>query len=299
MKHSDANHPDANHLGGNNPGEHLAWLLAAEDHPHLKKEEGYLEAKAQLDHSPEMQTHFHEALAFTQKHPALFAFNTMPHDVRLRIAEKLQQAASELANPQSLGPQALRPHTSRKPAVTPSPWTYRQQFAWAAVLALFLAGLSVISSKVIEQQSSYASSPQLARTPPPQQGLPAFHRFVQASLQESPQIQHQASETVQLVSWLADHEGFAPPLPEAITRSKGMGCSVLESPQGKISMICVDVNGQMLKLFIACSKQLGTQPIEARALKIDRHEALEWIDEDNTFLLIQSLPDVPMPEIML
>ncbi len=271
--------------------DHLAWLLAAAEHPHLKQDKGCQEALSLLETSPELSEQYEEALVFTQKYPELFAFNTLPPDARERIAKALALAAP--AEP------TLR--ASSNPVETVSPWSYRQQFAWAAVLALFLAGLSVLSSRIIEQQSPYAPSnrvnpPRLAGEADP---LPEFHRFVRHSLEDSPQFQHQTHDTVQLVSWLNDHNGFAPPLPEAIVQAPGMGCAILESPHGNISMICVDVNGQKLKLFIACAKALRTPPRPKEALRIDGHEGLEWSNEDNVFLLIQSEPDLPMPEIML
>ncbi|MCC5844067.1 MAG: anti-sigma factor [Verrucomicrobia bacterium] len=272
----------------NHTDETLAWLLAAEDHPHLKNEAEYDAAKSQLDASPELHARFEEALAFNLKHPSLFSFGTMPPDVRRRISTALEESA-----PPGTAPVESLP--------APSPWSYRQQFAWAAVLALFLAGLSVLSSRIIEQQSPYA---QPHRAEPPRlagnaDALPEFHRFVKNSLDTPPRFQHQARDTVQLVSWLKEHDGFASPLPDSITRAPGMGCAILESPHGDISMICVDLNGQKLKLFIACSKALRVHPRPVEALRIENHEALEWSNDDNLFLLIQSEPDTPMPEIML
>jgi hypothetical protein len=272
--------------------ETLAWLLAGEDHPHLKHEDGYQAAKSQRDTSPELRARFEEALAFTRTHPVLFSFSSMPAGVRQRISGALEQAAAR-------GTPSPAPATSPVPAL--SPWSYRQQFAWAAVLALFLGGLSVISSKVIEQRSPYARPhrDRAARLAAHADALPEFHRFVKHSLETPSTFQHQAQDTVQLVRWLEQHEGFAVQLPEAIARAPGMGCAILESPHGNISMICVEINGQKLKLYIACSKALRVQPRPVAPRQIKGYEALEWSNDENLFLLIQSRPETPMPEIML
>jgi hypothetical protein len=268
----------------NKTNESLAWLLAAEDHPHLKKEDGYQAAKQELGASSELQEQFESAREFNARHPELFAFRTLPADARERILSRLKEESARQRNAVPL----------------PSPWTYRQQFAWAAVLALFLALLSVLSSMFIEYQSpqgrEYRATRELAaRT----EALPDFHAFVRHALDEGSHFQHQSSDTVQLVNWLQEHEGVAPPLPDSIARAPGMGCSILEGPRGKISMICVKLNGQKVKLFITCSRGLHAQERPLRSLNIDRYEALEWSDSNNFFLLIQSEPDAAMPEIML
>lgn len=255
--------------------EILAWLLAAEEHPHLKQEAGWLEARQQLEASPELQDAFQDARIFAQKYPALIKFSPMPSDARARIRRALREAA---------------------PA--PSPWSYRQQFAWAAVLALFLAGLSVLSSTLIKQQSPYAHPDRLTADAPAPAGLPPFHAFVRNNL-DTPHLEHRAEDTVQLVNWLAEHDGFAPPLPESLQQARGMGCAVLESPHGNISLLCIDINGQMLKLYIGCAKQLRTPSTPVTPVEINHHQALEWSNGDNVFLLIQGKPETPMPEILL
>lgn len=273
--------------------ESLAWLLAAEDHPHLKNEDGYQAAKQQLETSPELSARFEEAKHFAQMHPILFGFDPMPGDVRDRIARALEAAA-----PRNASAAPMRQTTAR-----PSAWSTRQQLAWAAVLVLFLGALSVFSSKFIEQRSAYAriridpvSPIQLAGASDP---LPDFHRFVKHSLTSDSPFQHQARETVQLIQWLEKNEGFSARIPEAITQAPGMGCALLESPHGTVSMICVDIQGQKLKLYIACSKALQVEPRPAVPLNLDGHEALEWSNENHLFLLIQSRPETPMPEMML
>lgn len=271
--------------------ESLAWLLAAEEHPHLKNEDGYLAAKQHLENPPELSGRFEEAKHFAQMHPLLFGFEPMPGDVRDRIARAIEAAAPRNASAARL----------RQTTVSPSAWSTRQQLAWAAVLILFLGALSVFSSKLIEQRSPYArtypaGTIQLADASAP---LPDFHRFVKHSLTSATPFQHQSRETVQLIQWLEENEGFSARIPEAITQAPGMGCALLESPHGKVSMICVDIEGQKLKLYIACSRALQVEPRPAVPLNLDGHEALEWSNEKHLFLLIQSRPETPMPEMML
>ena len=63
----------------------LAVLLAADDHPHLREEATYREAKALLDESAELQRDYEEARTFFDKHPVLVGIRPMPEDVRDRI----------------------------------------------------------------------------------------------------------------------------------------------------------------------------------------------------------------------
>lgn len=269
----------------NKTDEYLSWLLAAEEHPYLKNNDEYRQAVAVLETSPALREKFADAKAFNQAHPDLFGFGTLPEDAKRRIARTLQSSA----------PPPRLPLSSK----SPPPWSFRQQFAWAAVLALLLAGVSVMSSKIIEKQQT---SPHARLAGPPRidtGGRPQFYEFVSRSLNQPAGLQYHGEDTRQLVSWLEEQDGFAPALPDAIARARGNGCAVLEGPHGKISMLCVDMDGQTLRLFITCSRALQTPEHPARPLRIDNHDALEWSNGDNLFLLIQSQPEAPMPEIML
>lgn len=260
----------------------LAWLLAAEEHPQLKQEVKYLHAEEALHASEDLQMAFEEAKAFSEKHPRLIGFDALPGDARLRIAYHLKQAQKE-----------ARP-------VVLHPWSVRRQFAWAAVLVLFLGGLSMLSTTLVEK--AYPPPPPVvARGPeaPPARRMDEFYRFVSHVVQEGAPIQHQGHQIPELVDWLRQNDGFGPELPQALLAQRGMGCSVIQGPHGKVSLVCVDVNGQRMNLFIGCARSLRREPAEPRRIVLENREVLEWVDEYNTYILVNEDPNGSMPEFLL
>ena len=267
--------------------ETLSWLLAGETHPHLKKEQAYLQAEEVLHNSPEIRKRFEDAKAFTERHPELIGFQRMPDDVRQRLEEKLKEN----------GTSAHR--ILHMP--TAGPLSYRKQFAWAAVLALFLAGLSMLSSLVLERQSGSPAShaPQLGREV--ESHLPDFRSFVSNKAREEIHLAHRNHNPLELVQWLAEHnpEVSSPHLPAALNLGRLNGCSVIEGPRGKVSLVFVQVDGKPMHLFVACSKSLRCKPAKPRHVQLEGRRAIEWVDDSNAYLLIAENPDDEMPEILL
>lgn len=263
--------------------EMLAWLLAGEEHPYLQTEAEYLEARAALEASPALQREFATQKAFLDKHPRLIGFDRMPEDVRLRIGYQLKQAQA------TLEPREVLP-----------PWTVRRQFAWAAVLALFLAGMSVVSTTIIDRryQAPAPSQGGVLAQPMPQR-TESFHTFVTHKLSEGVHLQHEAPATAELIYWIGAHDGLVPELPEALALADGMGCAVVEGPYGRVSLICVNVDGQMFHLFVGCAKALRREPMALRRLQLHDRPALEWVNENHSFLLAPDQPGIELPEILL
>jgi len=259
----------------------LAWLLAADEHPHLRMEVEFLHAVEELHASPDLQEALEEARAFARKHPRLIDFGAMPGDTRMRIACRLKEAASEASPP------------------APHPWSVRRQFAWAAVLVLFLGGMSVLSTSWLEK--AYPPNQIVLHGPalPPPRRMDEFYQFVSRVTREGASLQHEATRIPELVSWLEDHEGIAPELSGPLLELKGMGCSVFQGPHGKISMVCVDLQGNRYNLFIGCARALRREPSQGRRFQLENRDVLEWVDEHNAFLLISESPDTEMPEILL
>ncbi|MCC5847768.1 MAG: hypothetical protein JJU29_06695 [Verrucomicrobia bacterium] len=264
--------------------EILAWLLAGETHPHLKEKQAYLQAEEVLHNSPEIRKRFEEAKAFTERHPELVGFERMPVDVRQRLAEKINEVGS----------------TSNKiiPMSPPNPLSYRKQFAWAAVLALFLAGISMITSLVLDRQP-HQTAPRLGREV--ESHLPEFRTFVSNTAREELHLTHRNQNPLELVQWLAEHnpEVSSPHLPAALNLGQLNGCSVIESPRGKVSLVFVQVDGQPMHLFVACSRALRCKPAKPRHVQLEGRRAIEWVDDSNAYLLLAEDPDVEMPEILL
>jgi hypothetical protein len=259
----------------------LAVLLAADEHPHMKDEPAYQEAKAKLDASDEVQTAYEEARMFFEKHPVLVGIGPMPVDVRKRIGKTLEKHASVV---------------SPRVKMNLSPWTIRTQFAWAAALVLLLAGMAVVSSRVANRQVRQKQMMAYQAQPP----ADAFRSFAGSLVSATLPLQEMDTDTTQLVSWLESRGSPPLQIPNALAGKEGIGCAYLDGPDGKISLVCLKVENQILHLFItdAASLELsGSTP--PRQLLIHDRKALQWNDAQNAFLLMTHEPGEELPEMFL
>ncbi|MGA0333401.1 MAG: hypothetical protein ACO3NW_05550, partial [Kiritimatiellia bacterium] len=188
------------------PNDILAHLLAAEDHPHLKEESVYIEAEAALEADPALRQRFVESKAFFQQHPVITRLEGLPQESRERLEQVLRTE--------------LRKMPEGK-VVTLSPWGIRKNFAWAAVLALLLAGMSVISSQVIRQQDRREKRLAAAREYPPQQ---LFYQYAAQLAEGRMPLQHRENGSTRLISWLENQGAGAISAPSSLLEKETMGC---------------------------------------------------------------------------
>jgi hypothetical protein len=260
----------------NDPLDTLARLLAAEDHPHLADDPEVAASRRDLEASPELQAALDEARAFSLRHPRLIDLGGMPPDTRARISA------------------VLREHCPPQKKVVPlHPWSVRRQFAWAAALVLLLAGMSVISSKIIQNQEGPA--PIIASSP-----VDVFHAFVAQNIRNGTLPQHQGAEMNQLVSWVQAQGSGTFSLPPSLLNTSGIGCSKLRGPGGDVFLLCFKTDTQTLHLFSTCAKRLEMPPsARPSRFRIEGRETREWSDGNNVYLLITHDPGTTMPEMML
>lgn len=259
----------------------LAHLLVAEEHPHLREEPAFVEARNALEASGELQAELAAYKAFVRKHPALVEIGGMPAETRGRIAKKLAEPSSQ-----------------RKggPPVRLSPWEVRTQFAWAAILVLLLAGMSVLSSQIIRQQEQQERQVALNSMPPQD----AFRAYVGRMVENRLPLQHRNSQSTQLVSWLREQGAVHYEPPASLLEMKGVGCGVVEGPSGKISVICFDTEQGVAHLFVTCAKSLNLEKSSPfRRLKLHHREAMQWNDEENAYLFIAHDREQPLPPVFL
>lgn len=280
--------------------EHLAWLLAAELHPHLKSDPAYAEAEGALRESEDLQAAFEEMRDFDRLHPFLIGFDRMPDDVRERLQTALsrQNAPAREAIPFESSPAdpPKKAWDTQQTLGQLSPLSYRKQFAWAAVLALFLAMVSVLSSNLLEMNQPRRP---VAQTPARQNFLDEFHQFVSLTANEGVALDHRAESTTEIISWLAEQQAQVPVLPEILREAAGNGCAVREGPRGKISIVCVNMQGQRMQLYIGCARALRSVPKSPEQIVLDGRSAIEWVDENNAYLLLGTDPDAHLPEMLL
>ncbi|WFB36906.1 hypothetical protein P3T73_03910 [Kiritimatiellota bacterium B12222] len=260
----------------------LAQLLAAEEHSHLKDREGYSELTRALEDSVELQAEFTEAKAFLEKYPVLTQIAGLPQESRERI-EKV-----------------LRAEMAKQPegkVIQVNSWGMRKQFAWAAVLALLLAGISVISSTIIQNNDRVVQEVYAKATPTPHE---LFLEYA-GQLAEGPMpLENRARSTTQLVSWLADRGAGPIEMPSSLAERDGMGCAYLDGPQGKVSLICFNTENGMVHLFVSDAEALQMSGTKApQKMMVNDREAMEWHDEANAYLLITHEKDQKLPEVFL
>ena len=264
------------------PIEILAHLLAAEEHPHLREEEAFQQAEQALKSSPDLQAKFAESKAFVNTHPVLVDMKGLPVDSRERIEAVLRKALKALPEGK---------------VVSLSPWTVRKNFAWAAILALLLAGMSVISSTIIHQQDRKEKSVTEARKYPP---ADAFYDYAGQLAEGRMPLQYRQNGSTHLISWLEDQGASSFQPPSALLQKETMGCAYLDGPNGKVSLICFNTDTGIVHLFVTSSRSLEFQGAAVpRRTLINEREAVKWNDADNAYLLIAHEKDQELPDVFL
>ena len=205
----------------------------------------------------------------------------MPADVRDRIARALQEARLE-----------------RKPAgrVLTGPWQIRRHFAWAAVLVLLLAGMAVMSSRILLERDLRERELALRNLPPED----AFRSVIGRMVERRVPLQERSREATQLVSWLGDQGVDHIRTPEALLEIPAIGCSHFDGPNGKIGVVCFDADGDVVHLFIACARSMGIEESSPpREFSLHGRPALQWNDQENVYLMIPHDLDTDLPEVFL
>jgi|GEM_PF-1338791 len=260
----------------------LALLLAAEQHPHLKDQPEYREAKQKLEESASLQADFADSKAFFEVHPVLVGVDRMPTDTRARIESALRREMGEDSD------------RSKRPELTP--WTIRTQFAWAAVLVLLLAGMAVLSTSIINQQERRQRRIARSTLPP----LQAFQSFVADTVQQRIPLQERDPDASQLIAWLREQGASPLNVPADLANNETLGCAYFDGPHGKISLLCFGADEQVVHLFITPSRTLNLSAARSpRAFELRNRAAVQWNDTENAYLLIAHNPNTPLPERFL
>jgi len=263
------------------PHNILAHLLAADDHPPLREEPEFLKAREAMEADAELQKAYEEAKRFAEAHPVLIRTDVMPQDIRMRISRTLEKHS---------------PFSVSRTVMELSPWTIRIQFAWAALLVLLLAGMSVLSSYVLDQQHTQEMAVAYQNQPPQD----AFRSYVGQMVENLPVLQMRSRDTTEMVSWLHQNGSPAASAPSALMKEKGIGCANLKGPNGTVSLLCFKVDGEVLHLFITDNQAVNVSGIQpAMQMKIQQRDAVQWNDAAHTYLLITHDERQNLPEIFL
>jgi hypothetical protein len=257
----------------------LAWLLAAEEHPHLQETPEYQAAFRALQASDDLQARFEESKLFLARHPVLTRIEGLPAESRARIEAVLKTRMKKLPEGK---------------LVTLNPWSVRKHFAWAAILVLLLAGMSVMSSYIIQHQDH---DTRIARHVPPQE---AFYQFIGQLAERRMPLQVRDNDNTRLVSWLNEQGADAFVTPPGLSGKETMGCAYLDGPDGKIALICFKTENGIVHLFVTSSESLdlvGRSP--GKPLLVNGRHAMEWHDEANAYLLLTHDKDQALPEVFL
>lgn len=257
----------------------LAWLLASEEHPHLQETPEYQAALKAVRASDDLQARLEESKRFLTSYPVLTRIEGLPAESRARIEEAIKTQMKKLPEGK---------------IVALSPWSVRKHFAWAAILVLLLAGMSVMSSYIIQQQDH---DTQIARSVPP---LDAFRQFTGQLAERRMPLQVRDTDNTRLVSWLNEQGAGSFVTPQGLIDKETMGCAYLDGPDGKIALICFKTENGVVHLFVTSSESLdlvGRSP--KKPLMVNGRQAMEWHDEANAYLLLSHDKDQALPEVFL
>ncbi len=262
--------------------EIIAKLLSAEEHPHLRDEPDFAEAEKILSASPELQSKYAESKTFYKAHPVLTHIEGMPADCRERIEQVLRKA------------QEKKPEGKM---VELTPWGIRKNFAWAAVLALLLAGMSVLSTNIIDQKNRKEARLAAIQDESPSD---AFYHYAGELADGRLPLQYRENGSTQLVSWL-EGQGAQPfSAPPKLLGEDTMGCAYLDGPNGKVSVICFNSDEGTVHLFVTTSASVKLKGVASpeKAL-VNERKAIKWHDEENAYLLIAHDKEQNLPEVFL
>jgi hypothetical protein len=260
----------------------LSHCLAAENHPHLQDEPEFIEARNAVEASPELQDQLREAREFFRDHPALIELSTMPRDVKERIAKVLKEEQNSM--PAKRGDHVV------------GPWGVRRNFAWAACLALLLAGMAVMSSWILEEQVDRKHRLAL-RDMPPQD---AFRSEIGRMISQGMPLQTRSENPTELISWLGDQGVSDIQPPKSLLDYPSLGCAYFTAPFGKISVVCFQINNGVVHLFVADAQEMGVEPDHSpRSFILRGRTVLEWSDDEHLYLLIPQEPETDLPELFL
>lgn len=260
----------------------LSHCLAAENYPHLQAEPEFIEAGKAVEASPELQTQLREAREFFRDHPVLIDLSTMPSDVKERMAKVLEEQRNSM------------PSAGGDPVV--GPWGVRRNFAWAACLALLLAGMSVMSSWILEEQVERKHRLAL-RDMPPQD---AFRSEIGRLINRGMPLQTYSENPTELISWLGEQGASGIQPPESLLDHPSLGCAYFSAPFGKISVVCFQIDNGVVHLFVADAREMGVESDPSpRTFSLRGRTALEWSDEEHLYLMIPQKPDTDLPEVFL
>ncbi|MDF3129504.1 hypothetical protein P0Y35_09890 [Kiritimatiellaeota bacterium B1221] len=260
----------------------IAKLLSAADHPHLRDEPDFVEAEKMLAASPELQRQYAESKTFFEAHPVLTQIEGMPEDCRQRIQQVL------------LKEQERQPEGK---IVKLTPWGVRKNFAWAAVLALLLAGMSVLSTNIIDQKNRKQAHLAALENKSPAE---AFYQYAGELADGRLPLQYRENGSAQLVSWLEDQGARPFTAPSELLTKDTMGCAYLDGPNGKVSLICFHSDQGTMHLFVTAAESVELEGVDApkKAMVNDR-QAVKWHDEKNAYLLIAHDKEQALPEVFL
>jgi hypothetical protein len=263
------------------PTDILAHCLAAEQHPHLKEDPEFQQALQAVQASPDLQRQLREAGDFFHRHPVLLDTSGMPKDVRKRIAHVL---AAEPAITSDLAEPVL------------GPWEIRRNFAWAACLVLLLAGMAMMSSRILEYKVERTYAHTLRQMPPQD----AFRTEIGRMVDQGMSLQQREADMTRLVSWLGDHGVGEIHPPARLMEMPSVGCATFEAPFGKISVVCFSYQNGVMHLFVADAEEMGLDAaVIPRRFQLRGRPVLEWSDQENLYLLIPQEPDANLPELFL
>lgn len=257
--------------------DNLAWLLAGESDPEVKKQPEYLAAAEAMDSDSELAIRFGEEKEFATRTDILVPTASLPTDARNRILAVLEKEQRDTAPMNNV-------------IQFPNP----RFLAWAAILVAILGGFSFITSEI----SHRGREAHLASFPLTHEGFREFGATMVRDRAMS--FQHRSKDVNQMLSWLNDNQGLGFQAPVSVHDGVGMGCQVVQWHGNKVAIVCVKQGGDTFHLFVTDATGFGKEaPCPTKCEETRGLQNRAWEADGKAFLLMAHDPEQAVPEISI
>ena len=210
--------------------------------------------------------HFSEALALTQSNPELQGWFARQQGISRAIESKFK----EIPVPKDLRNRILTGQIERE---NPRQWTFGHTLAAAAIVLILLTPIAYFANRF------EASGPQTFAAMKIDMGNYLSRFFV---------LEMQSSQIDEIQGYLQDEQNFPSfEVPDTLAKYPGIGCQLIDWHDENIALICFNVDGEVVHLFVLEPTSLDTKSIGSipEFEQIDRWATYTWTDKSRAYFV--------------
>lgn len=208
--------------------------------------------------------HFSEALALTQTDPELQGWFARQKGISRAIESKLK----EIPIPKDLRSRILSGQIERE---NPRQWTLGHTLAAAAIVLILLTPIAFFANRF------EASGPQTFAAMKIDMGNYLSRFFV---------LEMQSPEIDEIRHYLLDEQGFPDfKIPETLAKYPGIGCQLIDWHDETIALVCFNVDGEVVHLFVIDPATIDTVPTGSvpEFEQVDRWATYAWTEKSRAY----------------